>query len=1115
MKKTKLNPLPAASDRAWVFRLKPLLAALLLVCPFMQARYVQAEETTANTLPDLGHPNDRPSSLSVSPAGLTFGNSLDGKRVAISPEYSDQTGFGVGGAAAISFGKVAAGGVVFNVGERKKELLLNAGFQVTDAQRFVLSIGQLRQYLNIGFVSGLEKAEMIQTGGGASYQFRLEKGWLNSAEINAYHADTPSRDLADKTYVVDTSSLYEQWNDLRRVAGGRVTGLQGQVALTPLPSGILKLGLGGERLEYDYLTGKQSRIRPTGSAEYTQHLPGDFQFKIGADAASAQNRYTLGLDRPFGGVGLFGVNLVAIRGRDGAPDDNQIKLTWSHTFGSKRGTSGSGNNATPAWGSLLDQVAKRPTFIPAQVVAKLDTTAIPTRLIAVNKTALPAGSSVNTDTGIITTPLGVAATGIAAVTLNAAPFGNSGQFSLSGNNLVIDPSKITQPAVGVIDTYVVTVNNVGGGTTLVTILVSHGSVKIDSINIANSATDVTAPTTASAPSVSGTTDTFTTLSVTLSENGTGYYLVQAAAAAAPTVAAVQAGTAFAMTANIAATPAISGLAASTAYTVYFVAKDAANNVQATVQSVSVTTTAAADVTAPTTTAGPSVSGTTATATTLSATVNENGTGYYLVQAAAAAAPTVAAVQGGTAFAMTANVAASPAISGLTASTAYTVYFVAKDAANNVQAAVQSVSVTTTAAADVTAPTTTAGPSVSGTTDTGTTLSTTINENGTGYYLVQAAAAAAPTVAAVQGGTAFAMTANVAASPAISGLTASTAYTVYFVAKDSANNAQSAVQSVNVTTTAAADVTAPTTTAGPSVSGTTDTGTTLSATVNENGTGYYLVQAAAAAAPTVAAVQAGTSFAMAANVAATPAISGLTASTAYTVYFVAKDSANNAQSAVQSVNVTTTAAADVTAPTTTAGPSVSGTTDSATTLSATINENGTGYYLVQAAAAAAPTVAAVQAGTSFAMTANVAATPAISGLTVSTAYKIYFVAKDAANNVQAAVQSVAVTTSADVTPPAAPTGLALDNGAATTQALNVTLDGLTTPPDADLAGWFVSESASAPAAGAAGWSSTKPTSFSLATATTETKTVCVYVKDTSGNVQPTGACDTIDKVPGVD
>lgn len=107
-------------------------------------------------------------------------------------------------------------------------------------------------------------------------------------------------------------------------------------------------------------------------------------------------------------------------------------------------------------------------------------------------------------------------------------------------------------------------------------------------------------------------------------------------------------------------------------------------------------------------------------------------------------------------------------------------------------------------------------------------------------------------------------------------------------------------------------------------------------------------------------------------------------------------------------------ADTTAPTTTAVPAVSGTTSSATTLSATINENGTGYYLVQPTSAAAPTVAAVQAGTPFAMTANVAATPAISGLTASTAYTIYFIAKDAANNVQAAVQSVAVTTSATAT-----------------------------------------------------------------------------------------------------
>jgi hypothetical protein len=73
--------------------------------------------------------------------------------------------------------------------------------------------------------------------------------------------------------------------------------------------------------------------------------------------------------------------------------------------------------------------------------------------------------------------------GIAGVTKNAVTFTNAGQFALSGTGLlVVNPNLITQPAVGVTDTYVVTMNNIsGGGTTLGTVVVSHGSVKIDSI----------------------------------------------------------------------------------------------------------------------------------------------------------------------------------------------------------------------------------------------------------------------------------------------------------------------------------------------------------------------------------------------------------------------------------------------------------------------------------------------------------------------------------------------------------------------------------------------------------------------------------------------------------
>jgi hypothetical protein len=215
-----------------------------------------------------------------------------------------------------------------------------------------------------------------------------------------------------------------------------------------------------------------------------------------------------------------------------------------------------------------------------------------------------------------------------------------------------------------------------------------------------------------------------------------------------------------------------------------------------------------------------------------------------------------------------------------------------------------------------------------------------------------------------------------------------------------------------------DTTAPITMSAPAVAGTTDIATNLSVTINENGNGYYLVQTAATSAPTIAAVQAGTAFAMAANVAVLRAINGLTASTAYKIYFIAKDAANNVQATLQSVAVTTAPASlvpDVTPPTTTIAPAVSGITDTMSNLSVTINESGTGYYLVQASAAAPPSITLVQAGTSFVITANVAATAVISGLSASTSYKIYFIAKDVANNVQTTLQSVAVTTTATPLP----------------------------------------------------------------------------------------------------
>lgn len=124
---------------------------------------------------------------------------------------------------------------------------------------------------------------------------------------------------------------------------------------------------------------------------------------------------------------------------------------------------------------------------------------------------------------------------------------------------------------------------------------------------------------------------------------------------------------------------------------------------------------------------------------------------------------------------------------------------------------------------------------------------------------------------------------------------------------------------------------------------------------------------------------------------------------YTLTYRKTDAAGNTGTATRTVTVNATA--DVTAPVTTSPPALAtAATDTTAGVTQTINENGTGYYLVRPAAAAAPTVAEVMADTSFLMFSGMQAMVNLTGLSAETSYKYYFVARDSANNIQAAVSA---------------------------------------------------------------------------------------------------------------
>jgi hypothetical protein len=253
-----------------------LLAALLLAYPVMQARHAKAKSASANSLPDLGKPDRRNATVSPGPTGLALESTSADKKFRLAPEYSNLTGLALNAGFATTFNDNSALGLLLAAGADKKELLFNAGYQFDANQRLLFTLGQLRQNLEFAFLSGNDKTQLSQNSGAISYQYRLGRGALSGFEINSYLSDTGSRELGSKTWYTDSADLYELWNEPRRIAGGRIAGLQGQMVLIPATNGTLKLGLGGERLEYDLSSGKDSTTRPTGSIEWNQPFVGGY-----------------------------------------------------------------------------------------------------------------------------------------------------------------------------------------------------------------------------------------------------------------------------------------------------------------------------------------------------------------------------------------------------------------------------------------------------------------------------------------------------------------------------------------------------------------------------------------------------------------------------------------------------------------------------------------------------------------------------------------------------------------------------------------------------------------------------------------------------------------------
>lgn len=220
--------------------------------------------------------------------------------------------------------------------------------------------------------------------------------------------------------------------------------------------------------------------------------------------------------------------------------------------------------------------------------------------------------------------------------------------------------------------------------------------------------------------------------------------------------------------------------------------------------------------------------------------------------------------------------------------------------------------------------------------------------------------------------------------------------------------------------AGADVTAPTL-SSPTATSISQSSVVPRVTTDEaNGTLYCLINLASSGAPDATAVKA-SSNTLAVTTTGTKdfaAETGLTPSTTYRLSFLHRDAAGN-DSTISTVNFTTSAAADVTAPILTLPQATSITSSSVVPRVTTDEANGTLYALVNLSADAAPDAATIRLnGDADVISSTGQHTfAAATGLTESTGYRISYTHRDAAGN-DSLVSSVTFTTEAavDVTPP---------------------------------------------------------------------------------------------------
>lgn len=354
-----------------------LLSSFFLAIQPLQGNAESLSLATQNVLPDIGQLSapSSTSSYACNNQEMTaiLKSTINTNNLILTPEYNINSGLRLSGSLASKVSDNFAVGIVPTLSLGKQELIINAGVGVTNNQRLILTVSQLRQKLDFSSLSGVSTENVIQHSGAISYQYLFPNSHLRQVNINGYISETKSSVIAEQTYFINTASLLTLWDDSQNIAGTSMARIQGQLMINPIPSASLKVDLSGQSLGYKNLTGSQYITRVTGHINWNQSLNKNLNFNIGFKSMASQDKYSFGISHKDKGRQKIGLNFVSVVGHGNTTNDKQIQLSYRYNFGSRYLSVKSPSHENihrSTWSiSLQDAVVNRPTFMPRYVVA--------------------------------------------------------------------------------------------------------------------------------------------------------------------------------------------------------------------------------------------------------------------------------------------------------------------------------------------------------------------------------------------------------------------------------------------------------------------------------------------------------------------------------------------------------------------------------------------------------------------------------------------------------------------------------------------------------------------------------------------------------------------------